>query len=490
MVSSGIDTVAASDAQLIQQAWQSRREQHAKAYAKRHFLNTFSLLLGSALAWCVSLVIIWTVFPEWHRQHLLHPGWAILIGSYFLLLRFARLLPGWGIGIVNELRGTVLSCMACAFGLLVVDALVHFHWQTLPVAFTLFIVTVITQLLARSAIKTMLLKRQTWGVPTVIYGAANTGQRVVESLRQESGMGFCPVAFIDDNEHLQGRTIQDLPVYSREAEWELDAWVAILAMPGSGNARYSHLIDGPLSIYRSTIIVSNFFDVQTLWTRAQSLGGAVGLQVTQQLADPLARILKRGIELTLVVLSMPFWVPLCLLIAFLIWQEDRQSPLFFQERVGLGGRPFQTWKFRTMVPNAEAVLQQRLQEDPALMTEWQTHFKLKRDPRITRIGHFLRKTSLDEFPQLVNVLRGEMALIGPRPLPQYHQQELPMQVQLLRVQVRPGMTGLWQVSGRSDAGNEGMIQLDPYYVRNWSIWLDFMILLRTFRAVVRSAGAY
>ena len=136
------------------------------------------------------------------------------------------------------------------------------------------------------------------------------------------------------------------------------------------------------------------------------------------------------------------------------------------------------------------MLQQKLAADPKLRAEWEQNFKLRQDPRITRIGRFLRKTSLDELPQLVNVLRGEMALVGPRPLPAYHQRELPLSVQRLRHEVHPDMTGLWQVSGRSDAGNEGMIQLDPYYVRNWSVWLDLVILLRTFRAVVRSAGAY
>jgi lipopolysaccharide/colanic/teichoic acid biosynthesis glycosyltransferase len=147
------------------------------------------------------------------------------------------------------------------------------------------------------------------------------------------------------------------------------------------------------------------------------------------------------------------------------------------------------WKFRTMMPGAEQVLQSKLASDAELKQEWETNFKLKVDPRITRIGRFLRRTSLDELPQLFNVLRGQMSLVGPRPLPRYHHNELSTQVMKLRVRVRPGMTGLWQISGRSDTGNAGIERWDSYYVRNWSVWLDAVILARSVRAVVRGEGA-
>lgn len=149
------------------------------------------------------------------------------------------------------------------------------------------------------------------------------------------------------------------------------------------------------------------------------------MQISQNLADPFARHLKRALDLGLVLLSLPFWGLICLIVGMLIWLEDRQKPVFLQARLGLGGQTFNTWKFRTIVPNAEEVLKQHLEDDPELCREWETNFKLRRDPRITRIGRILRKTSLDELPQLVNVLKGEMSLVGPRPLPSYHQQELP-----------------------------------------------------------------
>ncbi|WP_371827317.1 sugar transferase [Deinococcus sp. QL22] len=224
--------------------------------------------------------------------------------------------------------------------------------------------------------------------------------------------------------------------------------------------------------------------------RNHEVGSALGLSTVRSLVRPLALIAKRALDLACVLITAPMWLPLCGLVAALIWLEDRADPLFKQDRVGLGGSLFPTWKFRTMRPNAEQLLQDTLNQNPELRAEWEANHKLRHDPRITRIGRLLRKTSLDELPQLINVLQGQMSLVGPRPLPVYHAKELPLYVQLTRQRVRPGMTGLWQVSGRSASGNRGMEQWDPYYVRHWSLKLDLIILVRTVKVVLGSTGAY
>lgn len=204
----------------------------------------------------------------------------------------------------------------------------------------------------------------------------------------------------------------------------------------------------------------------------------------------LLKALKQVIDVTLVLLSAPLWLPVCIMLYVLIWLEDGKNPLFLQERLGKDGRVFKTFKFRTMVTNAEEVLEKALDSDEALRKEWEMFYKLRKDPRITKIGHFLRRTSLDELPQLLNVLRGDMVLVGPRPLPAYHHEALPYHVQVLRNTVKPGITGMWQVTGRSDSGTEGMKKWDPYYVRNWSLGLDLNILLKTIRVVLLRKGAY
>ena len=207
-------------------------------------------------------------------------------------------------------------------------------------------------------------------------------------------------------------------------------------------------------------------------------------------APRLLQGIKQLLDLAIVLITAIFWLPVCLVIGTLIWMEDRQNPLFLQERVGKDGRTFRTFKFRTMVVNGDEVLAKALEEDEALRREWETFFKLRNDPRVTRVGRFLRRSSLDELPQLLNVLMGDMVLVGPRPLPKYHVEALPQQVRELRQTVKPGLTGLWQVSGRSDSGNEGMKKWDPYYVKNWSLALDISILFRTVLVVVAGKGAY
>jgi lipopolysaccharide/colanic/teichoic acid biosynthesis glycosyltransferase len=170
---------------------------------------------------------------------------------------------------------------------------------------------------------------------------------------------------------------------------------------------------------------------------------------------------------------------------------SRGPVLYCQAREGEGGRPISVWKLRTMRADAEAVLSGHLLQSPEAREEWRRYFKLRNDPRVLRgIGRLLRRTSLDELPQLWNVLRGEMSLVGPRPFPQYHLDQFPPDFRRLRTKVTPGLTGLWQVSARGKGDLATQEALDTYYIRNWSPWLDLLILARTVRAVILSEGAY
>ncbi|MEM3434110.1 MAG: sugar transferase, partial [Candidatus Methanomethyliaceae archaeon] len=169
---------------------------------------------------------------------------------------------------------------------------------------------------------------------------------------------------------------------------------------------------------------------------------------------------------------------------------DSPGPVLFRHRrLGLGGREFWCYKFRTMHVNAEEVLQKLLASDPALRAEWERDFKLRNDPRVTRVGRLLRRTSLDELPQIFNVLKGEMSLVGPRPIVE---KEVPRFGLFASdyFSVRPGVTGLWQVSGRNDTGYEHRVRLESWYVRNWSLWLDLTVLIRTIGVVLARRGAY
>jgi Undecaprenyl-phosphate galactose phosphotransferase WbaP len=202
-----------------------------------------------------------------------------------------------------------------------------------------------------------------------------------------------------------------------------------------------------------------------------------------------AQSLKRALDIVLALLALPVALPLCLLIAAAIRLETRSPVLFGHLRVGRGGRRFRVWKFRSMVEDADAVLAHHLKCDPALRAEWRLSHKLKRDPRVTRAGRLLRRSSLDELPQLWNVLRGEMSLVGPRPIVE---EEIPKYgpEYALYAQVRPGLTGLWQVSGRNDTSYRERRELDSRYIRDWSLWLDACVCCKTLRVVVLGLGAY
>lgn len=216
-------------------------------------------------------------------------------------------------------------------------------------------------------------------------------------------------------------------------------------------------------------------------------------------ASPVPQIRKRGLlsqsriarilDVGLILLAAPYLIFIFPILAILI-KMDSPGPVFYrQKRIGRSGRKFYLYKFRTMVENADQVLQNHLDNFPQLKAQWLATHKLKHDPRVTRIGSLLRKLSLDELPQLWNILKGDMGLIGPRPIVDAEIEKYGMCFELYKL-VRPGLTGLWQVSGRSDTTYEQRVRLDEYYVLNRSLKLDLQILWKTVFVVLGKHGAY
>ena len=206
------------------------------------------------------------------------------------------------------------------------------------------------------------------------------------------------------------------------------------------------------------------------------------------LQNPVGKTLKMlmdriGAAVLLLLLSPVF------LYVYIQVSKDKGAVFFGHSRIGKDGRSFKCWKFRSMVPNAQEILHELLKNDPAAKAEYEKDFKLKDDPRITKIGHFLRKSSLDEIPQLFNVLCGEMSLVGPRPIVEAEKKYYANDFAYYTA-VKPGITGLWQVSGRSDTGYEQRVAFDKRYVMEWSVWKDIVILFKTVYVVATGKGAY
>ena len=492
-------TISRTEPRLETHTVNPRDRHHAEAsgrryallYHRRRLTNAAALGLGDGLA-LVAAMLLAGATRWWLIGEPMIPLWSLLLlPAWGLGAWMTRLLPGWGLGAVEELRRTMILLGVVFVGTAVVLFLSKQSETHSRLTLTLgYLLSIPLVPYARTLVKKGLIRSRLWGLPAAIYGGGSAGRRIIEALREEIGIGYIPIAVFDDDSARWGGFVAGVPVLGDTHQCTHEAPMALLAMPDIDRAQLPALLEGPLSHYKQIVILPDLFEIPTLWVRSCDIGGVLGLEITSNLLDPLARLLKRTMDLALVLTTLPLWLPLCLVVALAIRLEDGYVALYFQERLGKNNVPFKTIKFRTMVPEAERVLQEKLDSDPALRAEWETHFKLRRDPRITRVGAWLRKTSLDELPQLINVLRGEMSLVGPRPLPEYHQRELAARTQDLRTRLRPGLTGLWQVSGRSNIGTDGMERWDAYYVRNWSVWLDLVILFRTTRAVVKRSGAY
>jgi len=333
-----------------------------------------------------------------------------------------------------------------------------------------------------------------WGRPVVVIGSKDTSARTVKLLDEEWGLGYIPAALID-----QGLTQSGEPLVSLSHEEVMDQVehlarkggldTMILAAPYFRTSDLAPLVSRASRSFRHVLLISNLGGVTNSAVTARDFAGTLAVEIKYNLLNPWARRAKRLLDLGATVVGGALVLPLLLGIALLVYAESRR-PIFYTDwRMGKNGVPFPCIKFRTMVPGAEAVLELMLAEDSGLREEYVKYHKLRADPRVTRVGRFLRKTSLDELPQLWNVLRGEMSLVGPRPyLPRESGEIGDARDEILRVP--PGVTGPWQVSGRSRAFFADRVEMDVHYVRDWSVWLDLVLLASTVRALVVDKGAY
>lgn len=343
--------------------------------------------------------------------------------------------------------------------------------------------------------KFLLLKAGLWQKNVLILGDGDTTRLVIEGMARNRIMGFEVKGVLKENYEGQEESIAGIPVLGGVGElerWsrELQVRDIILALANAPNQRIIELIKQGEEMAETIRIIPPTLDLITVGVEVDNLGATLALSLKRNLDKKANLILKMIFEYLLCILLLILSAPLMLLIALSI-KLDSKGPVFFtQRRLGKNGQPFFMLKFRTMIEEADKILEQHLASHPEARKEWELYKKIKGpDPRLTRMGKILRRFSLDELPQLFNVLKGEMNLVGPRP---YLEDEIGGLDSFFRSisKFRPGMTGLWQISGRSELPLEKRMILDEYYLRNWSLWLDFMILVRTIKAVLSGQGAY
>lgn len=447
-------------------------------------------LLSAALAVACAIALRAGV-----RGDPLYPSAVEAAVGVWLALRFIQgLYPGDGLAPAEELRASVLTTVSA--GLVHVAVLFAAKLGTSRmVALAAWLVLVMFGWFGRQVAKRALLSAGLYGSPVVVVGGGKAEGQVVEELLRHPEAGLRPEAVFSDD-HPAGSDLSGVPVLgpvrlalnSKSPPRLQHAVVALPHLPAEESVRVAHAL---LGRYRTVTYLPGSASPAQLWVRPQSIGRYLMLQIRNNLADPVNAALKRFIDVMLGVPLLVLSAPVIFLCALSVWAVDRGPLFYFQEREGQGGRRIRVWKIRTMAKDAEARLQAILSCDPTAGEEWTRHMKLRRDPRVVPVvGALLRRLSLDELPQLWNVVRGEMSLVGPRPFPDYHLEKFPEEFRILRRTARPGITGLWQVTARSDADLIRQQEADTYYIRNWSLWLDAWILLRTPAAVLQRKGAY
>lgn len=456
--------------------------------------DALALLLAFAFGQALRMEEFGGLLPVWWQAEGRFRAESLLLVAVLMLLmlggskqHYSQRKPFW-----DELRDVLVAL----FVLMVADAAFMFlnKWQFSRLAFGVQWMALFLLLPGmRLVLKLVLLKGGRWQIPVLLVGSGGNGREAWLALKSEGLMGYALEAVIV----APGGAEPDMPgvvVHHWEAAQPLLAASqhaqVVVALEADQQDALETVSRRVTQVCRNVLLVPptrglpllgmeplHAFSHEVLLLRAQN-----------NLRRPLARWLKRGFDVVVSVLLLLFLSPLFIYLVMKIRQTD--GPAFFgHRRIGRDGRAFPCYKFRTMVPDAQAVLDKLLREDEAARREWENEFKLRNDPRITPIGDFLRRTSLDELPQLWNVLRGEMSLVGPRPVVQDELERYAEDVSYY-LQVRPGMTGLWQVSGRNDVGYETRVALDAWYVRNWSLWNDIVILIKTVRVVLGREGAY
>lgn len=273
---------------------------------------------------------------------------------------------------------------------------------------------------------------------------------------------------------------------------QLKVKTIIIAIPNLEKSKLLDLVEDIQPLVRNLMFVPNTVGIPVINLEVKKIyeSNMLLLSIRNNLAKKTNRRMKRIFDIVFSLLTMVIIIPVSIVVIILIMIESPgAAPIFKHYRVGKDGKLFPCYKFRSMIPKAQDKLKVYLKNNPEAQKEWNKYFKLKNDPRITKIGRFIRKTSIDELPQFINVLKGEMSWVGPRPI---IEDEIHYYGKYIKdyYSVLPGITGMWQVNGRSNTGYKERVSLDVWYVRNWSIWIDIALIIKTIKAVLFGKGAY
>jgi Undecaprenyl-phosphate galactose phosphotransferase WbaP len=447
----------------------------------------------------ISFAVILAATIRWLLEPIMggHVNWPLVFRGLIYFMVFNLLLawlnglyPGFGLPAVHEMQKVlyVVSLATIFLG-------VFLFLQQLALAYSrmIFLMTwffsVLFMMLGRFAIRNVFSRFDWWGIPIAVIGSQDIAAPVIDKMIQDRRLGFRPACFFDPQD-AKAQPPFNVPVVETK-----DSLVDFVRRSSIQHVIVTDSIEDIMNLnihWMRDVFPNILFVLQTsplgsLWVRTIDLHGTLVVETNYHLLNKRQIIFKRILDLIITLSLLLVSWPLFLVLAVLIKLDSKGPVVFKQERLGQDGQLFDSLKFRTMYENAEEKLVHLMEEDPEARREYEEYHKLTNDPRITRVGKFLRRYSLDELPQIINILKGDMNLIGPR---SYLPRELPEigDYAAIILKVKPGMTGWWQVMGRNATTFEERLKLDEYYISNWSIWLDIYIVIKTFWVLLSGQG--
>ena len=472
-------------------------DEEYKNYFKKNFWRTSSFTSGAALMLIDCIGVMLCIGISFFIINFLNHSWInfrsfinywIYLPPMLAVFYAAGLYPGLVHPPADEVKKFAI-CSFFTFAGIALSITVEDADDKIPLMVALVLASPISLIIlpaGREFARHVFSKCKWFGVPAVIYVSGDSGDVIIERLKKRPDLGYKPGIIIDSRAWIPGEKF-GIPLYPpSEKTFELIKSFGIKVAILCDYDRDTTYIN---SYYRYTIQVPKINDISTISTNVRDFGGILGFSSTHNLTKRISLFWKRFIDLFLLLLSSPVTLPVTLIVAIAI-KISSPGPVFYgHKRIGKNGKEFKCWKFRSMVIDADKQLEKILAENPEMRAEWEKDRKFTNDPRVTKIGKFLRKTSIDEIPQFFNILTGEMSFIGPRPVTKAELTKYRNKSDFI-LSVQPGLSGMWQISGRSDTGYEERVTLDSYYIQNWSVWLDIWIIIKTVYVVLRGKGAY
>ena len=465
--------------------------QSTRALRLSELPQSLSLVLGDFLSAVLALQLTALFLSATGRPAFNWSDSLIWIGFWILWRAYQGLYPGYGRSPQTELRLHTVGTIQLLGAQLAAAFAVH---RLVPSALGLLLqwgLILILALLVRYGLRSLLIRGNQYGRAISVIGAGKTAALTIAYLKGNPAYGLNPVVAYDDNPTLHGTLLEGVLIVGT-LDNALNAprtAQALISIPGARAEVQQRVVNSVYAAYPFTWVVPDLFGVPNQALQPHNIGSIASLEIKNNLRSVQSQVVKRVLDLGLSLAGLTLIFPILLVIALLIRLDSEGPAIYKAERLGRNGKTFPCYKFRSMYQNAEQRLVDLLATDSVRREEYEKFHKLRDDPRVTRVGAFLRKTSLDELPQLLNVVLGQMSLIGPRPYLPREQTKMGDAAQEILLVV-PGMTGYWQVNERNESTFERRLDMDRFYIANWSIWIDAIILISTVKIVIRGKGAY